>query len=148
MSLMLIRKQRHLTAEAVSERLGISRAHYTHLENGTRSFTEELIIKLAKILEVSPEVIRSEAEDLKLNNLIPNSWVSKIKINGKPLIKAFIEHVKDSERYNYLSQDELTERLIKFIFFHIEHSLRQELKENKEVVQFISRKLGHNKTQP
>lgn len=144
MTLCNIRKARKLTTEDVASALNISRAHYTHLENGTRSLTEKHIVALSKVLEVSPEVIRANAEELSLNNLVPNSWLTSIKINGKPLVKAFSDDMKKSLSYSSLSEDELTERLVKFIFFHIEHSVRQELKENRKIIEFISRKLGHN----
>jgi transcriptional regulator with XRE-family HTH domain len=145
---MTIRKQRKLTGEQVAKQLGISRAHYTHLENGTRPLTNELIAKIAKVLEVSPKIVRAETEVQRLRNLVPNSWIFKIKINGQPFIKAFLEYLNESGRYSSLNNDELSERLIKFIFLHIEHSLSQELMENSEIIGFISRKLGHNQNTP
>lgn len=108
-----------------------------------------MISKLALVLEVDRDVISREADNLRLNNLMPAGWISKVKINGKSSLKAFCEYLKTSDRkYSHLSEAELTERFIQFIFSNIEDSLRRELKENKEIIGFISRRLGHNKKHP
>ena len=43
------RMEQKLTAAALSNLLDISRAHYTHLENGTRNITPAIAKKIATV---------------------------------------------------------------------------------------------------
>ncbi len=137
MTLTLYRKQKGLNSEEISKKLGISRAHYTHLENGTRAFTEDLIKKTATVLEIPEVIVRGLAEELKCNNLIPNSWIFRMKIKGKPFLQAFLE---DTKQHNP-SEITMQEQIVNYIFFHIEHSIRKELSENPQIISFISKKI-------
>lgn len=136
MTLTLYRKQKGLNSEEISKKLGISRAHYTHLENGTRAFTEDLIKKTATVLEIPEEIMKGLAEELKCNYLIPNSWIFRMKINGKPFLQAFLEDTKHNT-----SEIAIQEQIVNYIFFHIEHSIRKELSENPQIISFISKKI-------
>lgn len=136
MTLPLYRKKKGLNSEEISKKLGISRAHYTHLENGTRAFTEDLIKKTAIVLEIPEEIVKELAKELKCKNLIPNSWIFRMKINGKPFLHAFLEDTK----YN-TSEIAMQEQIVKYIYFHIEHSIRKELSENPQIISFISKKI-------
>jgi len=137
MTLTLYRKQKGLNSEEISKKLGISRAHYTHLENGTRAFTDDLIKKTASVLEIPEEVVKELAEELRCNNLVPNSWIFRMKIKGKPFLQSFLE----DNKHNSASKDQISEQIINYIFFHIEHSIRKELSENPQIISFISRKI-------
>lgn len=137
MTLILYRKQKGLNSEEISKKLGISRAHYTHLENGTRAFTEDLIKKTANVLELPEEIVRGLAEELRSNNLVPNSWIFRMKINGKPFLQAFLEDTKQNNPSRHITP----EQIVNYIFFHIEHSIRKELSENPQIISFISKKI-------
>lgn len=48
-----IRKSKHLTAEQLASKLGVSRATVTRYETGIRNTNQDILFKLADILEVS-----------------------------------------------------------------------------------------------
>lgn len=52
MILKSIRHKHNLTTEDMARQLGISKGYYFHLENGTRPFTQELIGKICRILNL------------------------------------------------------------------------------------------------
>jgi transcriptional regulator with XRE-family HTH domain len=124
MTLIEIRKSRDLSALEVATRLDISRGYYSHLENGTRNFPDELIRPLADILEVDEDVIRESIGENERWRSVAGNWISKIKINGDPAIKAFKE-----EAFLQRSNDDeiLLSNFIKFVEFNIENSIREEL---------------------
>jgi transcriptional regulator with XRE-family HTH domain len=142
MTLFEIRKKKGLTTAQIAGQLGISRAHYSHLENGTRAFTEELLEKTAKILEIDKETIRNLGKVAEIRNLVPKSWLWSLKIDNKPFIKAFSEYLGTFSNKKSTSKQELLEMAVKFIIYRIEHSARQEFKENPEVLDFLYRKMG------
>ena len=51
------RKSANLTHEDMAEKLGISRAHYTHIELGSRNPSLEIAMKIAKLLTKSLDEI-------------------------------------------------------------------------------------------
>ena len=124
MTLIELRHSRNLSALEVATRLDISRGYYSHLENGTRNFPEELIAEVAAILQVDEDVIRDSINENERWRSVAGNWISKIKINSKPAIKAF----KEDAFLQRSNDDEiLLSNFIKFIEFNIGNSIREEL---------------------
>ena len=123
-TLMKIRKQKGYSAQYMATQLNKSRGYYSHLENGTRNFPEELIGQVAGILEVDEDVIRESIGENERWRSVAGNWISKIKINDKPVIKAF----KEDAFLQRSNDDEiLLTNFIKFIEFNIGNSIREEL---------------------
>ncbi len=139
MTLQVLRKKKNLTADDMAQALGISRGHYSHLENGSRGFTDDLITKIAELLQVKRHFISEIAEKNRINTPYNQSWIFKIHIDGKPLLKAFDEYLQQ-ERLNVSNYDIVNE-LAKFITYRIEFSIREELK-NNAIIEYIVRRLN------
>ena len=139
MTLHELRKKKNLTAEDMAQTLGISRGHYSHLENGSRGFTDELITKIAELLQVKRNIIDDIAEKNRINSSFNQSWIFKIHIDGKPLLKAFDEYLQQERLL--ISNYDIVNELAKFITYRIEFSIREELKDNK-IIEYIIRKLN------
>ena len=123
-TLIEIRKQKGYSAKQMADRLNMSRGYYSHLENGTRNFPEELIQQVAGIFGVDVKVIRDSIGENERWKSIAGNWISKIKINEKSAIKAF----KEDAFLQRSSDDEiLLKNFIKFIEFNIGSSIREEL---------------------
>lgn len=144
MTLYLLRKQKHLTAADMAEKLQISRGYYSHLENGTRALTEDLIEKIADMLTVSKDSVSAIAA---VNNekIIPSSWIFRIQIDEKPFIQAFPDFVK-AVGARQISVDEMEDMVAKFITYRIEHSVRNELKKNPDIAEYLMRAVNHSST--
>lgn len=54
-----IRELKNLTQEFVAERLDISQAAYSKLENGETKISDEKLVQIADVLEVKPEDIKN-----------------------------------------------------------------------------------------
>ncbi|MGC4129245.1 MAG: helix-turn-helix transcriptional regulator [Bergeyella sp.] len=54
-----IRELKNLTQEYVAEKLDISQAAYSRLENGETKISKEKLLQIAEVLEVKPEDIKA-----------------------------------------------------------------------------------------
>lgn len=140
MSLTLLRKQKGISSVDISERLGISQGHYSHLENGSRKFTEDLKIKLAEILEVPISTIENEISYIESKAFYSNSWISKIKIWDLPVTDAFLNDL----RFNPMrekNKEELTFRFVEFVEKNIRGALMSELNKDGEILDYFLNKI-------
>lgn len=138
MTLINIRKSKNLSAADVASRLNISRGYYSHLENGSRNFPEDLIQRVAEILEVEVKVVRESIADNDQAKIVYGNWIYKIKISGKQAIKAFKEEVF-LQRSN--DDDVLLSNFIKFIEYNIGNSIREELDNEPKVKEYMLKRL-------
>jgi len=139
-TLKLIRKERNLTAEEVSNLLNISRAHYTHLENGTRNITPTIAKKMATVFNINEYIISEAVSQLKENTYLPNSWILKIRINGEPLLKSFQHDLYEYPLRDSSSEIEFKKRFIKFIMYRLEESLIEEVEKDPKLIEYINYK--------
>lgn len=146
MTIKSVRNMQKLTTEDMARQLGISRGYYSHLENGTRPFTEELISKVSRILNLDEEVVIEFATEAERMNATPNSWVMKIKIDNKPWLEALKNDFVFLPLSNKSNEEEIIDRAVKFISYRIEHSLRQETTENLQLRNYIIAKLINSTT--
>lgn len=123
-TLIEIRKQKGYSAKQMADLLEKSRGYYSHLENGTRNFPEDFIKPVADFLDVDEDVIRESIGENERWRSVAGNWISKIKINSKPAIKAF----KEDAFLQRSNDDEiLLSNFIKFVQFNISDSIREEL---------------------
>ena len=52
-----LRKAKNLTSKQMAEKLGISKAFYSHIENRTRRLSYDMAIKISKIFNSKPDKI-------------------------------------------------------------------------------------------
>ena len=141
-TLLEIRKAKGLKSVEIAQQLNISQGYYSHLENGTRKVTEQLLVDLARILEVDVEELRLGFQSLKPLSTIVNNWIPKIRIKGKSVFEAFREErlflmTKPSE-----SEAERITRFIKFIEYNIGGSISEELANDSLLKEHILNKIS------
>jgi transcriptional regulator with XRE-family HTH domain len=127
-----IRKSKQLTMVDIAVQLGISQGYYSNLERGKRPFTDALLKKTAKALGVPLRTTREAAQSLHSESHALKSWMSSIRINGLPLIKAFSYHLEAHEiKVHTLDDTKLKRKMKEFIETNIGYSILAELSENK-----------------
>jgi transcriptional regulator with XRE-family HTH domain len=147
MTLINIRKLKGYTAERMAKELGISRGHYSHLENGSRAFTNDIAEKISQILGISIDGVIQFAKEAAARNFVPNSWMLKIRIDNKPWLEAMLNDSMFLPLERNIKDDELIDRAVKYIAYRIEHSLKQETLENTELKNYIISRLRNTPTQ-
>ena len=141
-TLLEIRKAKGLKSVEIAQQLNISQGYYSHLENGTRKVTEELLVELARILEVNVEELRQAFQNLKPLSTVVNNWIPKIRIKGKSVFEAFRE-----ERVFLMTKPSETEaeritRFVKFIEYNIGSSITEELAEDDLLKEYLLNKIS------
>jgi transcriptional regulator with XRE-family HTH domain len=141
-TLLEIRKAKGLKSVEIAQQLNISQGYYSHLENGTRKVTEQLLVDLARILEVNVEELRQGFQSLKPLSTVVNNWIPKIRIKGKSVFEAFRE-----ERVFLMTKPSETEaeritRFVKFIEYNIGSSITEELAEDDLLKEYLLNKIS------
>lgn len=138
MRLKELRKQKSLRASDMAAKLGVSQGHYSNLERGRRAFNEELIKKTAKILDVSTTTIRNALGSTTPESHKVGSWLSCIRLNGLPFMKAFQYYIQTNNLQKSIKNDDILKAKIKeFIENNIGFSIVAELSENKSLLDNI-----------
>ena len=137
-----IRRQRNLTSNEVAVKLGITQGHYSHLENGRREFTDDLIEKLSDVLAVGEVDLRSWISELKPYYKINNNWIWKIKINDLGVVDAFKEEFDFIRGRGTNDPEEMLDRFIKFIEYNIGKSIKEELSKDELLKEQVLSKIG------
>ena len=127
-----IRKSKQLTMVDVAVQLGISQGYYSNLERGKRPFNDALLKKTAKVFGVPLRITREAAKSLPHESHTLKSWISSIRINGLPLIKAFHYYLEAHEiKAQAIDDAKLKKIMMEFIEANIGFSVLTELSENK-----------------
>lgn len=63
----ILRKQQHLTQEALAEKLDISPSFLGHIERGTRVASLETLVKLCHALNAEPNYLLASSIDASMN---------------------------------------------------------------------------------
>ena len=74
-----IRKTKGLTVGQVAQALGMSKGHYSHLENGTREISETIKPRLAEALGISLDDLNHALQDVTKFTKSVNNWIWKIR---------------------------------------------------------------------
>lgn len=92
------RKERRLTQEQLSEKLGISKNHLSSIERGVYAPTIQLIFQICNILEETPDyyligkISENANETIKLFQTMPD-YAQKITLK---LITTYLETLHDT----------------------------------------------------
>jgi transcriptional regulator with XRE-family HTH domain len=143
MRLADIRKERNIRAIDLAARLGISQGYYSNLERGKRPFTAGLLKKTAKALNVPVNTLSIAARANLSDSVKLKSWMSGIRINGLPFIKAFQYYVEANSLASKINNDAILKQRIKeFVEVNIGFSILAELSENKFLLDEVREKLN------
>ena len=138
-----IRKSKQLTMVDIADQLGISQGYYSNLERGKRPFNDTLLKKTAKALKVPLRTTREAVQSHPHESHTLNSWMSSIKINGLPLIKAFHYYLETQEiKTQTLDDAKLKKKIKEFIEANIGFSVLAELSENKTLLNHVRASIG------
>jgi transcriptional regulator with XRE-family HTH domain len=130
-----IRKAKQITTVDIAVQLGISQGYYSNLERGKRPFHNDLLKKTAKLLGVPISTTREAVRLHPHESQTLKSWMSSIRINGLPLIKAFHYYMETQEiKAQTLDDAKLKKEMKKFIEENIGFSVLAELSENKALL--------------
>jgi transcriptional regulator with XRE-family HTH domain len=133
-----IRKSKQLKMMDIAGQLGISQGYYSNLERGKRPFNEALLRKTAKALGVPLHTTREAIKSLRPESHALKSWLSAVRINGLPLMKAFSYYMEAHEiRAQALDDAKLKKKVKEFIEANIGYSVLTELSENKVLLGHI-----------
>jgi len=139
-----IRKAKQLTTVDIAVQLGISQGYYSNLERGKRPFNDALLKKTAKALKVPLSTTREAVKSHPHESHTLKSWMSSIKINGLPLIKAFHYYAEAQEiKVQTLDDAKLKKKMKEFIEANIGFSVLAELSENKVLLNHMRELLGN-----
>jgi len=75
-----LRKLRHMSQEAVAEKLGIMRCTYYHYESGRTVPPAKTLYALAKLYDISPELL-----------LFPNGEISELNSDTPAVVNKFTD---------------------------------------------------------
>lgn len=103
-----LRKQAHLTQVDVAEKLGISQPAYASWERGVKKPTQENLVKIAQVLNVSIDYLLGNSnEDIKINDLDNVEILFRMNSNGLTeeekliLKKELIEFMEERKKLFY-----------------------------------------------
>lgn len=93
--LAAIRKERHLTQEALAERVGLTKAQIYRYEKGNSQPTLDVIKKLAVALSVTTDQLIFEQNERQPDNslMLLLEGISKLDAEEKHVIKEMIEGI-------------------------------------------------------
>jgi transcriptional regulator with XRE-family HTH domain len=143
MTLIEIRKEKHLKTVDLAARLGISQGYYSNLERGKRPFNDLLLKKTAKVLGVRLITLREAIKSHPPDSYKLKSWMSNIRIHGLPLIKAFHYYMETNGiNIQTLDDSNLKIEMRKFVETNIGFSILAELSENRSLLSHIRETIG------
>jgi transcriptional regulator with XRE-family HTH domain len=86
-----IREFKNISQKYVSEKLGISQAAYSDIENGKTKLNEQKLNQIATILEVEPEIIKNFSEAVIFNSCKQSGYYNVNHINSTDRITTLYE---------------------------------------------------------
>ena len=63
-----LREDNDLTQQQVADKIGITQRKYSYIETGTQPLTDEILVKLSKLYNVSVDYILKQTNDKKRND--------------------------------------------------------------------------------
>ena len=116
-----IRELKNLTQEFIAEKLDVSQAAYSRMENGETKITDEKLNQIAEILEVKPEDIKAFDSQKYFNS---------------------VGNVEGDNNYNGIYISENDTELIKKLYEDKIVLLEELLNQQKKIVQKYESKYG------
>ncbi|HNS41997.1 MAG TPA: helix-turn-helix transcriptional regulator [Taishania sp.] len=77
-----VREIKNFSQEYVANKLSISQSAYSNIENGKTLISEKSLNSIAKILEVTPEIIQGYNDQVIFNSCIQSGYVNTNNINN------------------------------------------------------------------
>ena len=145
MNLKEIRKNKNLTATELAVKIGISQGQYSNIERGTRNASQRMRTRIAQALDIPTEAMSQALLAQAVETYKVNSWVSGIRINGLPLLKAFGYYIETKGiAASLMSDHTMKQELKNFIEANIGFAVLAELSENKQLVSNIRKVIAVN----
>lgn len=143
MNLTEIRKSKSIRMTDLATQLGVSQGHFSNLEHGKRPLSDEMITKIADLLGEPVSTIQESLSSSKVDSFKIKSWISNIRINGLPFVKAFRYYIENNSLHNQITDEAVLRSTLKqFIESNIGYSIVAELSENKTVLNHIRENIG------
>lgn len=143
MNLNEIRKSKSIRMADLATKLGVSQGHFSNLERGRRPLSDDMVNKIAVIFGEPVSTIQESLNSTPYESTKLNSWVSNIRINGLPFIKAFRYYIENNGLQNQINDEIVLRSTLKqFIESNIGYSVVAELSENKALINHIRKNIG------
>jgi transcriptional regulator with XRE-family HTH domain len=122
---------------------GVSQGYYSNLERGKRPFNNALLKKTAKVLSVPINTLTNAAKENLSDSYKLKSWMSSLRINGLPFIRAFQYYVEANALKTQIQNDAaLKKRIKEFVEANIGFSVLAELSENKALLEEVRERIN------
>jgi|GEM_PF-1097730 len=141
MTLRELRIQKAVTTVDLARAAGISQGGYSNIESGRRATTAAMSKRIADALGEDVAVVTSAIHEIPRRTLLVNSWISAVRIDGLPLLRAFKYHV-EAEKIPVDDTGILRRALVDFVSANIARSLTMELSERDDVLRRIQAAVG------
>jgi len=116
----------------MAKKLKISKGYVSHLENGFRKLSDDMIKRMSRVLGVPENEIWKAGQRSGDRNTIASSWISNMRINGYPIFDAFKYHLEaNKKKPDTRSKAKLKNQLAEFINKNLPYSVIAELSENE-----------------
>jgi transcriptional regulator with XRE-family HTH domain len=143
MKLADIRKEKNIRAVDLAAKIGVSQGYYSNLERGKRPFNNALLKKTAKVLSVPINTLSNATKANLADSVKLKSWMSGIRINGLPFIKAFQYYVEANALTAHMGNNTVLKKRIKeFIEANIGYSVLAELSENNALLEEVRERIN------
>lgn len=130
--LRTLRESRNFTMMEIARKLKISKGYVSHLENGFRNISDDMIKRMSRVLGVPENEVWKAGQRSGDNSTIANSWISNMRINGYPIFDAFKYDLEAKKKTpDTRSKAKLKNQLAKFINDNLPFSVMAELSENE-----------------
>ena len=141
-TLQQLRKEKKIRVIDIASKLGVSQGHYSNLEHGKRPMHDDLLAKVATILGESKDTIATALNVNAVESYKLKSWLSNIRINGLPFIRAFKYQLEASGKDPATMDNSMMKKELQhFIESNIGYSVLAELSEKKNLIEMIRSKL-------
>ncbi|MGE5435894.1 MAG: helix-turn-helix transcriptional regulator [Syntrophothermus sp.] len=141
MSLAILRINKGYTASEAANRLNISQGHYSHLENGTRTISDELAQNMAELFEVSKEVILQKSKELIEQRGTLQHWLSKTRYRGESLVDKVIKELRYDRRINLDDKEELIYKIASRASEFMREEIIWDFNNNPDLIEYFRKKL-------
>ena len=127
-----LRESKNFTMVEIAKKLKISKGYVSHLENGFRKLSDDMIKRMSRVLGVPENEVWKAGQRSGDNGTVANSWISQMRINGYSVFDAFKYDLEASrKKLDTRSKTKLKNQLAKFINDNLPFSVIAELSENE-----------------
>ncbi len=144
MILKELRIKKAMTTVDLARAAGISQGSYSNIELGRRTATSVMAKKIADALGEDVPLVTSAINETPRRTFNLYSWISAIRINRLPLLKAFKYYV-EAEKIPIDDISILKRELVDFVRANIALSLVEELSEREDILRRIQVAIGQGR---